>query len=89
MTDAALPHQLILTDRRQLLLSGVCEVDTFDDTTVVLQTTLGNLTVRGTDLQVQRLNIETGDLTVDGQIDSLEYSVRDDRKRGRLARWFR
>ena len=88
MTEQVLPHQLILTDRRQLMLSGVCDVDTFDESTVTLHTTLGVLPVKGTSLQVQRLNIETGDLTVDGHIDRLEYAAEED-KRGRLARWFR
>lgn len=89
MADQTLPHQLILTDRHQLLLSGVCEVDTFDDTVVVLTTSMGNLTVKGCSLQVQRLNIDTGELSIDGQIDGLEYTALADRKRGRLARWFR
>lgn len=89
MTEQLLPHQLILTDRRQLVLSGVCDVDTFDDTTVILRTSLGDLTVKGTDLHVQRLNIETGDITVDGTVDRLEYTLPPDTKRTRLARWFR
>ncbi len=89
MTEPILPHQLILTDRRQLVLSGVCDVDTFDDTTVILRTSLGELTVKGAQLQVQRLNIETGDVAIDGTVDRLEYAAPPEAKKTRLARWFR
>jgi len=89
MSEQTLSHQLILTGRQQLLLSGVCEVDTFDDTTVVLNTSLGELTVKGSSLQVQRLNIETGDLSVEGQIDLLAYRDSSDRNQKRIRRWFR
>ena len=88
MTTDSMPHQLILDDRRRLSLSGVSDVDSFDDTTVVAHTALGDLTVRGHDLHISRLNVETGDMSVEGQIDLLEYT--EPKPRGNpLRRWFR
>ena len=48
----SLPHQLILQDRSKLELSGVLEVDSFDENTVQCRTSLGALVIRGNDLNV-------------------------------------
>ena len=72
--NQALPHQLILSDRRLLTVTGVADVDTFDDTVAVLETSLGMLTVKGSSLQVKHLNVETGDLSLEGHIDTMEYA---------------
>ena len=69
-----LPHQIILSDRQALTITGVTDIDTFDDTAVVLKTSLGMLTVKGMALQVKQVNVETGDLRVDGTIDAIEYA---------------
>ena len=87
-TEPAMPHQLILDDRRRLSLSGVSDVDSFDDTTVIAHTTLGDLTLKGQGLHICRLNTETGDLSLEGQIDLLEYT--EAKPRGNvLRRWFK
>ncbi len=88
MTTDTMPHQLILDDRRRLSLSGVSDVDSFDDTTVVAHTALGDLTVRGHDLHISRLNVETGDLSLEGHVDLLEYT--EPKPHGNpFRRWFR
>ena len=56
----AMPHNLILEDRRTLTVSGVSDVDSFDEQTVVVFTDMGELTVRGTDLHINRLSVEVG-----------------------------
>lgn len=70
-------HSLILTDRTQLSLSGVTEVTSFDDRTVLLYTALGPLTVIGEELAVGALSIETGALEITGEIRALHYGDRD------------
>lgn len=85
----ALPHQVILQDRRALSVSGVSDVDSFDGATVVVYTEMGELTVRGNGLQIQRLNVETGDLSLSGEIDSLTYADAASRRGGKLGRLFR
>ena len=56
-----MPHQLILEDRRALTLSGVSDVDSFDEMTVIVYTDLGELTIKGENLHINRLNLESGD----------------------------
>lgn len=86
---AAMPHQIILQDRKTLSVSGVSDVDSFDGLTVVAYTDLGELTIRGSGLTIQRLNVETGDLSLTGEVDSLTYSDMSSRHGGRLRRLFR
>ncbi len=82
-----MPHQLIMQDRRQVELTGVTDVDSFDDATVVAYTSLGALTVQGSGLHIKRLDLDCGILSVEGQVDCLQYT--DTHKRGLLGRLFR
>ncbi len=68
------PHQLILQDRRQLELTGVSDVDSFDESAITAYTSLGELTIRGKGLHIRQLNLEGGSLSLEGQIDTLSYS---------------
>lgn len=66
-------HNLILEDRKHLTVSGVTDVDSFDEESVVLFTDLGELTVHGYNLHMNKLSVETGEVIVDGDIASLSY----------------
>jgi len=70
---AAMPHNIILEDRRLLTVSGVADVDSFDERTVTVFTDMGELIVRGSDLHINRLSVEVGELLLEGKIDSLSY----------------
>lgn len=69
----AVRHNIILEGRARLSISGVAEVESFDDNEVIALTSQGNLIVRGSGLHIGSLNVETGDLNVDGLITSLVY----------------
>ncbi len=83
---APLSHLLTLTDRKRLSLSGVEEVDTFDEETVTLSTVGGALTIRGSGLKINKLSLDGGELLVEGRIDGLEYAGENERRRGFLGR---
>ena len=68
-----LPHKLTLNERRQLTMTGVSEVVSFDDTMVILRTQLGMLSIQGKDLQLKTLSIEGGQVAVDGTVSALYY----------------
>ena len=81
-------HTLTMKDRKQLSLTGVEDVDCFNEQLVVLQTSLGTLTVAGAGLNISRLSLEQGELEIEGEVDALEYSGL--KKRGSLlGRLFR
>ncbi|MBR4944859.1 MAG: sporulation protein YabP [Peptococcaceae bacterium] len=71
---------LELKDRQMMRLSGVQNVDVFDEEKIVLQTELGKLEIRGQHLNVTSLDVENGNLQVDGMIDSFVY-LEEKRKR--------
>lgn len=68
-----LPHKLTLNQREDLNLSGVTEVVSFDDSSVILKTNLGVLTVLGDNLVLKTLSVEGGQVAVSGHISSLSY----------------
>ena len=73
--DEIMSHNASLQDRRHLVLTGVLDVERFDENSVVMYTELGKLCVKGTELNVTRLEITDleGEVTVDGNINALEY----------------
>lgn len=84
-----LPHNLILEDRRRLTVSGARDMDSFDEQTIVLYTDLGELTVRGMDLHMNKLSLETGEVQVEGDIHSLQYTESKQSGQGLLGRLFK
>lgn len=75
-------QNLILENREKLSISGVIDVLSFDDQIVILETELGMLTIKGDDLRINKLSIDTQDVIIEGTIMSLNYSDREDRKTG-------
>ena len=68
-----MPHNVTLTDRERLSMSGVTEVVRFDDESIILHTVLGTLVVHGTDLQLKTLSLDGGQVAVTGNIRALIY----------------
>ena len=81
-------HGVALEDRKRLSLTGVEDVDCFNEQLVVLRTPLGTLTVAGRGLNVSNLNLEAGSVELEGEVDALEYSGGGKRG-GLLGRLFR
>ena len=84
-------QNVIMENRRKLSISGVEDVDSFDEDEVVLFTEMGTLNIRGGDLHINKLSIESGEVTVEGDIASLAYSDDDraSRSQGILSRIFK
>jgi sporulation protein YabP len=66
-------HNIILESRRRLSVSGVTDVDKFDEDVVHIYTSLGELTIKGSDLHVSDLSTDTGEMNIEGHIDSVIY----------------
>ena len=73
MEEAHLPHKLQLNERTSLSMTGVAEMVSFDENTVVLQTSLGLLVIQGQQLQLKNLTLEGGQVAVEGSIRALSY----------------
>lgn len=81
-------HTLTLEERSRLCVSGVEEVESFDEAVIVMVTTQGTLVIRGEELHIEALNLEGGELRVTGQVESLSYEDND-RQGGWFSRLFR
>ena len=85
-----MPHNLILENRHALTVSGVEDIDSFDEETIVLFTDMGELTVKGSGLHINKLSVDTGELSVEGDVHSLVYTNDEPRRNvGLFARLFR
>ena len=73
MTEDQFPHKLTLNERKSLTMTGVTEVVSFEESLVVLNTSLGVLTVQGSQLQLKNLSLDGGNVAVDGSIAALHY----------------
>ncbi len=80
-TNVNVIQNLILENREKLNISGVLDVLSFDDRLILLETQLGLLTVKGEKLRVNKLNLDSEDVIVDGVIQSLVYSNTDFEKK--------
>ena len=85
----AADHHVILEGRASLSVSGVEEVESFDENAIVMRTSLGTLVVRGEELHIEKLSLDGGVLRVEGMVDSLTYEDDGGPRAGFLARLFR
>lgn len=76
MEEKAITHQhkMMLNNRRSGSFTGILDVLSFDVNEILLETELGMLHIKGKDLHVNRLNLEKGEVDIDGQVDALNYS---------------
>ena len=72
-----LNHKIVVTSRKTALITGVLDVLSFDPGEVLLETELGMLMLKGEELHVNRLNLEKGEVDIDGRTDSFVYSERN------------
>ena len=82
-------HHVILEGREELAVSGVEEVESFDENTIVMVTNKGTLVVRGEDLHIEKLSLDGGDLRVEGMVESLTYEDEGRERGGLLSRLLR
>lgn len=73
-------HKVTINGRQSGAISGVSDVLSFDINEILLETELGMLMVKGQELHVKRLNLEKGEVDIEGKVDSLTYSNGGSRK---------
>lgn len=92
MTDYnAMPrgaHRLEMDGRERLTVTGVEDVDRFDETGIVMSTTVGTLVITGENLHIGKLSLDGGELHVDGRIDTVSYEDDGAARGGFFSRLF-
>lgn len=83
-------QNVILENRKKLTLTGIKDVLSFDDEIVIVESELGLLNIKGADLRVNKISVETGDVIVEGNIRTIEYSDKDlSSKQGLMSKIFK
>lgn len=70
-------HNIIMENRSKLSICGVTDVDCFDENTILIYTVMGELTIKGKNLQVNDVSVETGEMSLQGDIYSIIYGDKD------------
>lgn len=68
-------HNIILENRKKILLTGVCDVLGFDECTINAITELGEITIKGTELKMGNFNADKGELSAEGNIVAIVYTA--------------
>lgn len=83
-------HKFHMIGREKINVSGVEDVDSFDDDKIIAYTTEGLMTIKGAQLRINRLSVESGELEIEGEVDSIEYADgHKSDKGGLLSKIFR
>lgn len=70
-------QNIILEDRQKLSISGVEHVNNFNDNTIAVSTIKGNMVIKGEDLNISKLNLEDGNVIIEGVINAINYSNKE------------
>ena len=66
-------HNITLSERKNIIITGVKKIDSFDKLEFIIETTLGNLIIKGNDLEIVKLDTYQGNITIKGKFNSLTY----------------
>ena len=73
-------HGVSIAERKNVLVTGVKKIESFDNEEFFMDTTLGFLVIKGSELQIIKLDTYQGNVSIKGNVDSLSYSVKEDKK---------
>ena len=73
-------QNIVLENRKKLSISGVNDVLSFDDQVVIVDTELGLLTVKGENIKITKLSLDTAEVIIEGEISNLSYSQNNQEK---------
>ena len=91
MDENTRTHSVKTDNRKQIMVTAVDDVESFDEEKVVILTEMGTMTITGADFRISRLNVDDGQLIIDGEVDEIQYSdtVREENSRGFFGRLFK
>lgn len=82
-------QNVIIENRKKLNVSGVRQVVNFDEETIILETSLARMTIKGEELKIESFNTSTGDLSAVGMIHAVVYMAGENTGGGFISRLFR
>ena len=82
-------HSIHIDNRMRISITGVSDVESFNEQDVMLITEAGPLNIVGTNLHLSKLNLEDGQISIEGEILALDYEPPEPERRGMFGRVFR
>lgn len=70
-------HVINIDNRQRITITGVTEVVTFNEENVILNTVLGGLNIKGKNMRVNKLNVDNGDMSIEGEFQSMNYVSKE------------
>ena len=86
--EGLLMHSINMDNRRKLVVSGVTDIAGFDESEIALFTSEGGLIVRGSELRLEKLSLDSGEVIIEGRVDALDYDDSAAPRAGFFARIF-
>ena len=77
-------QNLLLENRSKLTITGVEQVESFNENTIILMTVKGGITIKGEELNVGKLNLDDGNVKIDGTINGIIYNDKDSSQKGNI-----
>ena len=84
-----LPHNVIMEGRAKVSVSGVDDVESFDEGLIVINTSKGTLVVKGEGLHLEKLSLDNGEVIIEGTIDGMDYEDDGKPSEGFFSRFFK
>lgn len=78
--ESSFNHGISIAERKNILVTGVKKIESFDNEEFLMDTTLGFLVIKGNDLEIIKLDTYQGNVSIKGQIDSLSYVSQGQKK---------
>ena len=71
--EASFSHGITLAERKNVVVTGVKKIESFDNEEFLMDTTLGFLSIKGSELEIIKLDTYQGNVSIKGKVDSMQY----------------
>lgn len=82
-------QNIIIEDRMKITVTGVEQVESFNDNTIILTTVNGGMTIKGEGLNISKLNLDDGNVKIDGKVNGVAYTARDATPKNIMSKLFK
>ena len=82
-------QNIVLEDREKMTVTGVDQVESFNDNTIILSTIKGGLLIKGEELNISRLNLDDGSVKINGKISGINYTNKDISSKNIIGKLFK
>lgn len=88
-TLASLNHNITISERKNIIITGVKKIDSFDNEEFLMETTMGNITIKGKELEIVKLDTYQGSVSIKGVVNSLSYMDTNKKEEGMFSKLFK